>query len=317
MTSGGRRAVNGPEGNGSQCRRSRRLPGVNGLLALPEAGRNRYGLQTPMQLAEIKGILVLVVFSAGFAGGLLALRSSGRPSFAARMGHANAFASGIILGTGLLHMLPEAHDTLHELYPEYPVAFLLAGLAFFLLLLVEHVLLGQSGHSHGDRTTHGQHEMADEVAVHATDHRLATYVLLAGLSIHSVLSGVALGAQTNLERALAVFAALVCHKATEGFALGVSLARNDVPGRVAMRLLFAFAIATPIGIAFGAIATRLLDEGVATAFEGGFSAIAGGTFIYVASLDMIGEEFSHGDQPFAKWLWALLGLALVAAFAGH
>lgn len=270
-----------------------------------------------MQLAEIKAILMAVVFSAGLAGGLLAWLSSGRPRFAGHVGHANAFASGIILGTGLLHMLPDAHETLHELYPDYPLAFLLAALAFFALLLIEHVVLGESGHSHGDRTTHGQHELADEVAVHAAAQHLAAYVLLAGLSVHSVLSGIALGAQTSLERALAVSAALVCHKATEGFALGVSLARNEVPSRLALRLLFAFAAATPIGIAGGAITARLLADSVASAFEGAFSAIAAGTFLYVASLDMIGEEFSHGDKPFAKWLWALCGLAIVAAFAGH
>ncbi len=270
-----------------------------------------------MQLVEIKGLLVLVVFFAGLGGGLTALRSSRFPGLASRLGHANAFASGIILGTGLLHMLPEAHDILIDLYPDYPWAFLLAGLAFFLLLLVEHVLLAHRGHSHGSLTTHGQHELADEVAVHAADHHLTTYVLLAGLSIHSILSGVALGAQTNLERAIAVFAALVCHKATEGFALGISLARNEVPRQLANRLVLAFAIATPLGVALGAIATRVLEQHLAMIFEAVFSAVAGGTFIYIASLDMIGEEFSHGDEPFAKWLWALFGLGLAAALAGH
>jgi zinc transporter 1/2/3 len=276
-----------------------------------------YGLQAHMHLAEIKGLIVLVVFFAGLGGGLLALRTAGLRGLASRLGHANAFASGIILGTGLLHMLPESHDVLHGVYPQYPLAFLLAGLAFFLLLLVEHVLLAHRGHRHGELTTHGQHELADEMAVHATDHRLATYVLLAGLSIHSVLSGIALGAQTNLERALAVFAALVTHKATEGFALGISLARNEVARPIATRLVIAFAVATPLGIAFGAVASRLLDDGTATLFEAIFSAIAAGTFLYIASLDMIGEEFSHGDRPFAKWLWALVGLGLAASLAGH
>lgn len=298
-------------------RRCRRISVVRNTPVLPPRGNNLYGLQAPMNLAEIKAILMGVVFAAGLAGGLLAWLTSGRPRFAGHVGHANAFASGIILGTGLLHMLPEAHEALHEIYPGYPLAFLLAALAFFLLLLIEHVLLGQSGHSHGDKTTHGQHELADEVAVHAAAHHMSAYVLLAGLSIHSVLSGIALGAQTSLERALAVSAALVCHKATEGFALGVSLARNDVPARLSLRLIFAFAAATPIGIAIGAITSRLLSDPVAMAFEGGFTAIAGGTFLYVASLDMIGEEFSHGDRPFAKWLWALIGLGLVASVAGH
>ncbi len=270
-----------------------------------------------MQLVHIKTILGLSVLLAGLLGGKLALRTGRFAALASRLGYANAFASGIILGTGLLHMLPDSNEALHLIYPEYPVAFLLAALAFFVLLLIEHVLLGQRGHQHGGRAPHGQHEFADEVAVHADDHRLSSYVLMAGLSIHSVLAGVALGAQTELERTFAIFVALICHKSTEGFALGVSLTRNHVAAAVASSLIWAFAIATPAGVALGAIATEFLEADFAMTFEASFSAVAGGTFIYIASLDMIGEEFSHGDQPLAKWLCAAFGLFLAALLAGH
>ncbi len=270
-----------------------------------------------MHLVHIKWGLGLAVFLAGLLGGRLALRSARSSALAKRLGHANAFASGIVLGIGLLHMLPHAHEALHETYPGYPLAFLLAGLAFLVLLLVEHVLLAQGGHHHGERAPHGQHEFADELAVHAGDHRLSSYVLMAGLSIHSVLAGIALGAQTDLERTLAIFVALVCHKSTEGFALGVSLARNHVRRSISSPLLLAFACATPAGIALGAIASRVLAANFALTFEAAFSAVAGGTFLYIASLDMIGEEFSHGDQPLAKWLAAAFGLTLAALLAGH
>ncbi len=270
-----------------------------------------------MHLEQVKWGLALAVFVAGMIGGQLALKSARFAALAKRLGHANAFASGIVLGIGLLHMLPHAHEVLHKTYPEYPVAFLFAGAAFFILLLVEHVLLAQGGHHHGARAPHGQYEFADEVAVHAGDHRLSSYVLMAGLSIHSILAGIALGAQTDIERTLAIFVALVCHKSTEGFALGVSLARNHVARSLSSPLLVAFACATPAGIALGAIASRVLEGDVALAFEAIFSAVAGGTFLYIASLDMIGEEFSHGDQPVAKWLAAAFGLTLAALLAGH
>ena len=107
------------------------------------------------------------------------------------------------------------------------------------------------------------------------------------------------------------------HKSTEGFALGVSLTRNRVEPELAWWLLFGFAAATPFGIAGGAVATRFLDSDWAALFEAVFSAAAAGTFIYIASLDMIGEEFSHGDRPFAKWLSAVTGLALAALLAWH
>lgn len=270
-----------------------------------------------MGLEAIKSILTAAVLLAGLAGGHLALRSARWNSMASRLGYANAFASGIILGVGLLHMLPDAHRSLHAFYPDYPVAFLLAALAFFFLLLVEHVLLQQRGHHHGKLAPHGQHELADEVAVHASEHQLASYVLMAGLSVHSVLTGIALGAQTELANTLTIFAALLCHKSTEGFALGVSLVRNHVTAALSASLVLAFALATPIGMAIGAIASHLLEARVAVTFEAFFSAVAGGTFLYIASLDMIGEEFSHGDRPLAKWSWAAVGLVLTAVLASR
>lgn len=270
-----------------------------------------------MTAAVIQTALGLPVMLAALLGGWLAVRSAQSSRLSGQLGHANAFASGIILGTGLLHMLPEAHEVLHDLHSGYPVAFLLAAAAFLFLLLVEHVLLGQRGHSHGDLARHGQHELGDELAVHAADHRLASFVLLAGLSVHSILSGVALGAQSNAGRTAAIFFALILHKSTEGFALGISLTRNRVESPLAWRLLLGFAAATPIGIGIGAIAAQAMEADVARVFEATFSAIAAGTFLYIASLDMIGEEFSHGDRPFAKWLSAVVGLTIAAALAGH
>ncbi len=267
-----------------------------------------------MSLFGIKWALAGVVFAAGWAGGWLAFRSSRAPALAGRLGHTNAFASGIILGTGLMHMLPEAHQELHRARPDYPIAFLLAGLSFLLLLLIEHVLLAQRGHAHGDIAPHGKHELAGELAVHATDNRFAAYVLLLGLSIHAVLAGIALGAQTSLERTLAVLVAILAHKSTAGFALGISLSRNHVGADLARSLLIAFAAATPAGIAIGTLAASMTGD-LANAFEAIFSAVAAGTFIYIASLDMIGEEFSHGDEPFAKWCWATAGLAIAALLA--
>jgi len=269
-----------------------------------------------MTLSELRLLMVAVVFASGWLGGGLALRSAAATRIGSRLGHANAFASGIILGTGLLHMLPDSAATLGPLFPNYPVAYLLAGLSFLLLLLIEHVLLAQRGHQHGELAPHGQHELAGELAVHANDKPLSAYVLLAGLSVHSVLAGIALGAQPNLERTIAVMLAVVAHKSTEGFALGISLARNRVPTRVSHSLILAFAAAAPAGIAVGGVATTFLAGPHAATFEGSFSAIAAGTFVYIASLDMIGEEFSHGDQPFSKWCLACLGLLIAASLAG-
>jgi len=251
--------------------------------------------------------MVPVVFVAAWGGGWIALRSARHSG--SGLGKANAFASGIVLGTGLLHMLPESAATLGRAIPGYPVAFLLASAAFLVLLLIEHVLLGQRGHHHGELAPHGQHELA----VHAVESQVSAYALLAALSVHSVLAGIALGAQSTIDGAIAVLIAVLAHKTTEGFALGVSLVRNRVPAATAWPLLVGFSAAAPLGIGVGALAAT--SSGVGEILEASFSAIAAGTFLYISSLDMIGEEFSHGDEPFAKWCLALAGLAVAAALA--
>lgn len=61
----------------------------------------------------------------------------------------NMMGAGIFLGGGLLHLLPEAAEELHEVQHkwtdgplhEYPLAFLLCALGFFVILIVEEVVI--------------------------------------------------------------------------------------------------------------------------------------------------------------------------------
>ncbi len=75
------------------------------------------------------------------------------------LGWGNAFAAGVFLAAGMVHMLPDADRVWNELGWEYPVAFALAGLAFTFMLLVEHVLLPEQAHEEvhapsGERFAH-------------------------------------------------------------------------------------------------------------------------------------------------------------------
>jgi zinc transporter 1/2/3 len=268
-----------------------------------------------MVLPILKLLFIVAIFAAGWMAGIVPLRRAQSDPSAAHFHYGNAFASGIILGTGLLHMLPESDLAWRALVPEYPVAFVFAAAAFLFLLLVEHVVLAGKGHSHGDQVTHGSHELAGELGVHAVDRQLSAYILLAGLSIHSVLAGMALGAQRTLPGALSIFLAILAHKSTEGFALGVSLARHRAIYQRAEKLLVVFAAATPLGIVAGTLLSDALSSHGAAIFDAALTAIAAGTFIYIASLDIISEEFSHGQQPFQKWCLAVAGVAATALLA--
>ena len=133
------------------------------------------------------------------------------------------------------------------------------------------------------------------------------------LSLHSLLVGLALGAQQTLAGFLIVLLAVIAHKSLAAFALGVSMYRVDVERPLARRLVVVFSCMTPLGVFLAAGATELLPLRGRETFEALFSAIAAGTFLYIATLDILREEFvpSPNDRV-QKFLFASLGLSLMA-----
>jgi zinc transporter 1/2/3 len=259
----------------------------------------------------IKLVLLLALLATAFACGALPLRrSSGAGSGPNRLLESgNAFAAGIFLGAGFVHMLPDANAAWQALGWNYPIGMLLAAAAVILMLLFEHVLPPEAAH-------HAMHApSADRFATHqAHDHASTTYAILTALSIHSLLEGLALGAQRDLRSALVIFAAILAHKSMEGFALGVSLARRALPDARAGRLLALFAAATPVGIVAGTT-VGALGGPLQLACEAAFLSLAAGTFAYVATVDILREEFHEPGGRFAKWLWVVAGVGVMALLA--
>ena len=259
-------------------------------------------------MIEIKLVLLLALLATALLCGALPLR--GRASAPRLLEWGNAFAAGVFLGAGFVHMLPDANAAWDQLGWHYPIGMLLAAGAIALMLLFEHVLPPEDAH----QALHAP--SADRFGTHG-DHASATpavYAILIALSIHSLLEGLALGAQRELRSALVIFAAILAHKSMEGFALGVSLARSTAPGVRALRLLGLFAVATPIGIVVGAT-VGALEGPTALACEAAFLSLAAGTFAYVATLDILREEFHEPGGRFAKWLWVVAGVSVMALLA--
>jgi zinc transporter 1/2/3 len=268
-----------------------------------------------MDLLGSKLFYGAAIFSAALFGGWLPLRTPDGSPPGIGFARGNALAAGILLGIGLVHMLPEADEKWRGIVPDYPVAFVLAAVAFLAILFVEHVLLPPHRHGVTEGIGHGRSELPDELGVHLQAQYLYAYALLIALSIHSVVTGAALGMQQEAASAVAIFVAIIAHKVTEGFALGVSLTRNHVRKATALVFLAVFAFTTPAGIIAGALVSDVLDISAAHGLDACFLALASGTFIYIAALDIITEEFTHGGDRGAKWWLAVLGLALSALLA--
>lgn len=236
----------------------------------------------------------------------------------------NAFAGGVFLGAGLLHMLPHAIETFNHLAHEqagghvhpYPWPFLLAAAGFLLILFIEKVAVGsrdfdeprmvESAHNTGCIAHHG--------------HSAYPGILLIALSAHSIFAGIALGTSGQTADIIAVLIAIAAHKGTEAFALGVTLTGSSYSLQTVRRLIILFALMTPVGVIIGLIFTHTLGGETRDITEASFNAIAAGTFLYIASLDIINEEFKRPALRWPKFGFTLLGfvaMALLAVFEVH
>jgi zinc transporter 1/2/3 len=256
---------------------------------------------------------MLAVLVAGAIGGALPLRATGEMRAGRFLGWGNALAAGVFLGAGLIHMLPDADEAWRSIGFDYPMAFGLAALAFVLMLLFEHVLLPDSAHQ-------AMHAPSDDrfshMGAHVHSHGgFEAYAVLTALSIHSFLAGAALGSQVELAGALVIFVAIMAHKTTAGFALGVSLVRSGLPTGRAWAMLSLFAVSTPIGIVTGTVLGEALQGHAQQIVQATLLSLGAGTFAYVATLDILRDELVAPGGRWSKWLMVCAGTGLMATLA--
>lgn len=197
-----------------------------------------------------------------------------------------SMAAGIFFGAAFLHMIPEAT----ELVGHAVGAYLLAG--FLLLYVAENFVLG-GGCGHG---------------VECDYHQLGL-VSFFGLSLHGLVEGVALGATSEVAGlGVVVFIAILAHKAPATFILASLLLHGHYPRRRVALLVVGFAATVPVGVA---IATLLVHK-VPTSAIGALVALAAGTFLHIATDDMLPHVHEEREGR-GRALGALLvGIACMA-----
>jgi zinc transporter 1/2/3 len=249
------------------------------------------------------GALALILLT-GLTGGLLSLwlASSKRSERIFSLG--NALAGGIFLGAGLIHMLPDAQAGFSAYAPaaSFPWVFLICALGFLLVLLLEKVVL----HHHDAVAASEQHDPGRAVY---------PYVLTLVLSVHSIITGIALGTEKTLGLALVILIAVLAHKGSAAFALGVSLCRAEVPRPRLLRIVGFFCLMTPLGIVLGSGMTALMSGPAEQLATSVFDALASGTFLYVALIDILEQEFAHPEARRLKFNLVLSGLGMMALLA--
>jgi zinc transporter 1/2/3 len=263
-------------------------------------------------VSELKLALLLAISAVGAAGGCLPLWRGGATGNPRLLGWGNSFAAGVFLAAGLVHMLPEADQNWRALGFVFPVAFVLSATALTAMLLIEHVLIPD--HVHEELHVPSDERFGEHHG-HSHHDALSAYSALVALSIHSLVGGLALGAEQDWTRVLVIFLAIFAHKSAEGFALGVSLARSSIAKPQTWRLIALFASSTPIGGVIGIVLGRAIAGRGAAFVEAIFLSLAAGTFMYVATFDVLRDEFPHASGRLAKWLAMALGVAGMSLLA--
>ena len=244
-----------------------------------------------LSLPAIKFIATASILAIALIGGavpMAAARYQGSQRF---FSLGNAFAGGLFLGVGFIHLLPEGIEQLAEVV-DYPLATLLAALGLGALLLIDRVIFD------GRRVRSN--------AGGAQSRSIYPLVLLLLLSIHSIIAGLSLGFESHASAAIILALGILLHKGSEAFALMVGAISGNFPAKRRHILLGVFAVMTPVGVLAGMLGSSALHSDAAALVEGSFSALAAGTFIYIAILDIIDEEFSKHDARVAKFVASTL-----------
>ncbi len=242
-----------------------------------------------MSILTFKLLSTAAIIAVAVIGGLIPLYAARNENSTRFFSLGNAFAGGLFLGVGFIHLLPEGIEKL-EGVTHYP----LAAFGFVILLLI-------------DRVVYGDHNVAENAG---EDQKLSIhpYVLLVMLSVHSVIAGISLGIESHLSGLMLLLLGILCHKGSESFALMINVLQSGIGKRRNKHILAFFVLMTPLGVLIGMAASLALAEreSVTALIEGSFNAIAAGTFIYVAVMDIINAELSSRDVRVAKFVMSVL-----------
>nr|CAB3488236.1 unnamed protein product [Digitaria exilis] len=282
---------------------------------------------------KLKLIAIASILTAGAAGVLVpvlgrsmaAINPDGDIFFAVK-----AFAAGVILATGMVHILPAAFDGLTSpcLFKGgsdgsiFPFAGLIAMSAAMATMVIDSLAAGYYRRSHfkkarpidnleileqtGDeeRTGNTQHAHVQADVIGSPEeasiaekirHRVVSQVLELGILVHSVIIGVSLGTSVRSSTIRPLVGALSFHQFFEGVGLGGSIVQANFKLRATVMMATFFSLTAPMGIALGIAISSSYNGHSATAFivEGVFNSASAGILIYMALVDLLATDFNN------------------------
>lgn len=270
-----------------------------------------------MSALTILIIYSLAIFAASMLGGWLPSRM--------RMGHTRtqlmmSFVAGLMLGVACYHLLPHAISTLGGAQAvDRAIWWLMIGLLFmFVLLRAFHF------HQHDHSEQEHQHQHQDPATGSHGSHPLSWAGMALGLSLHTLIDGVALGAAIQADAAaevtgglfgIGVFVAIVLHKPLDALSITSLMVSGGWGSRARMWVNMVFALICPLGalLFIWGIGQLPADRDVLIGCALAFSA---GVFLCISLSDLLPEIQFHSHDRSKLTIALLLGIALAYGIQG-
>jgi zinc and cadmium transporter len=293
--------------------------------ALPTAGGT---------LGSLFVYLTLIAAAAIAGGSSMAFVSLGHRPMQVLL----SLTGGVLLGVGVLHLLPHAS---YALGGGIEAAAGWAVVGFFAMFLLERAFHGHAhhgpddhghdhGHGHGCRDAAGHGPTAHQPDSGPGQHahhgplgaggRWAWCGVLAGLTLHSLADGAALAAAVQADGArgdgfgagFATFLAICLHKPLDAAIIAMLLMAAGAAPRFRRLVNLGYALVVPLG-AFAFIAGLRLLGGHEGDMIGIAMALAAGAFICIAAADLLPEVQFHSHDRLLLTTALAVGLAIAWA----
>ncbi|MFM8284057.1 MAG: ZIP family metal transporter [Planctomycetaceae bacterium] len=266
-------------------------------------------IDAPGPAASLTAYLLVIAAAALAGGSSLALVALGHR----RMQVLLSFTGGVMLGVGLLHLLPHGHYELGG-DVETTMGWVLGG--FTVMFLLERAFHGHAHHAaDGSHDAGCRHDHGPAGGAAATG-RWSWVGALIGLSLHSLADGAALAAAVEAGGpdggglvGFATFLAIAVHKPIDACVIATLLIGAGAPAARRRWVNIGYALVVPLG-AIAYLASLRWFGGGHEIITGASLAAAGGAFICIAAADLLPEVEFHSHDRLLLSVALFLGLGV-------
>ncbi len=272
-----------------------------------------------MSAYELAAGYSLCIALAALAGGWLPLMLRLTHT---RMQLALSFVAGVILGIGLLHLVPHGYMQLHNI--DQTVWWALGGfLAMFFLERFFHFHQhdapadSQQEHRHHDH----HHDHVHDLPGAMLKSRFSWSGALVGMAVHSLIDGIAVAAAIQAEASenhglqlagFGTFLAVALHKPFDSLTIVTLMSAGGWSRGWQHVINLLYALIAPLGILAFFAGFQHIERSYPSAI-GMALCFAGGAFLCIATSDLLPEVQFHSHDRGKLSVALLLGVALAAA----